>query len=445
MIKVYLPKGNYIEKKYVIDYVFSQFSFSGELEISETEEENYIFEYNELKICIKDCFLNKEKYSNIIRSDDDFIFRQLQYQGINYYSFFGGNELNLCDNTIEITSDIIGTIFWILTRYEEYFGESRDKHNRFLSCYSKLDAKEYHMPIADVNVMFLKSVFELVFKVNFTLKGEYKSIATHDIDYPFITKNVNLKALFKNTVGDVLMRKSILLAIKRLYSYVTGDKRFDPANNIEWIINSNQNKVSQSIFFYIAISRKGELDTLCDISDEDEKKQIKSVIDADEEIGLHPSYLTSENYEYFKEEKSKLDNVLKSIGSKEISSSRQHYLRFDIRSHYRNIEELDISHEYSLGFTDYCGFRSGTCRPYFPFDVLNRSKHKFTVHPLLIMDTTLLKYLKTSKKEILNIHSNFSKTVKNYKGEFIYLWHNTELMTSRGKKLYKEILKVINH
>ena len=59
------------------------------------------------------------------------------------------------------------------------------------------------------------------------------------------------------------------------------------------------------------------------------------------------------------------------------------------------------------------------------------------------MDTTLLKYLKYSENEIINLHKNYSAIVKKYNGEFIILWHNTALMTEKRKSLYKNILKSI--
>lgn len=443
MIKVFLPKGNLVEKKYIIEYIFSQFLLDKKLEILTTPKNYYIIQYNDFKIKIRDEFLNENNYSISNRSDNNFSYSILHYKEVNCFSFFGSNEVLENNKSIIIESDIIGSIFWMITRYEEYWGTERDTHNRFLSVHSKLENENFKLPIVDVNVLFLKKLLESFFKINVELTGEYRSIATHDIDYPFITKNISFKSLLKNVLGDLLSRKSFELGFKRFFSYVFNNKKLDPANNINWIINANNDKASHSIFFYISKSRKGALDTLCDIQDLYEMKQIKSILDADMEIGLHPSYLSSENYNYFKEEKEIINKVLSSLKAEEIISSRQHYLKFDIKNHYKNFQNLGIAHEYSLGFADYCGFRSGTCRPYKPFDIINRLTYEFVVHPLVIMDTTAYKYLKISDLDVLKLHCEFSKTIKKFKGEFIYLWHNTELMTSKRKKLYKKILESV--
>ena len=443
MIKVYISEGNVKEKKYTIDYIFSQFNYPYEIKIDKSLDNKYSLQYEDKKIIINDHFLNLNKYSIKKRSDHDFLFRELKFSNYTYYSFFGDSDVKKHTGNLEFEADIIGSIFWMISRYEEFFCDSNDSHGRFISVFSKLKQKNFHQPIVDINIFFLSKIFKLFFGLNIKLNNKYKLVATHDIDYPFVTKNSTFYSLIKSSIADLINRKSLFLAVKRLSSYFLNNLNSDPANNIEWIINANSNIFDKTIFFYISKSRLGPLDTLCDISDSDELNQLKLICCNKIEIGLHPSYLSSDNYSFLKEEKDILDNILNSISANEVLSSRQHYLRFNIRTHLNEFNNMKIKNEYSFGFSDYHGFRCGTCRPYKPYDVFNRRTLDFTVRPLIIMDTTLLKYLKYSENEIINLHKNYSATVKKYNGEFIILWHNTALMTEKRKSLYKNILKSI--
>lgn len=448
MLKIYIPRNNHIEKEYIVKYFSKQIDFDEIISFEFTNEsDKYCLSYKERKIFISDVFLHEKNYNLEKKTFLTPEFKEIEDQSsaLNPVFFFGNSQIEISENEMVFHFDIFGSIFWLLTRHEEYFCKEKDTHGRFLSTFSIMPLEYYDRPLVDELTLYLIEKINAFFDLRLSLKDQEKIILTHDIDHPFIVKNQSFKTIIKSMLGDLLKRKSFSLFFYRGLAYFTKKMKYDPANIIKWILKNNNSIQSESIFFFIAISRMGTLDTLCDIDDDMEKMQIKEILVSGANVALHPSYLTSENDEYFIEEKEKLNSILNPFHKDNLINSRQHYLRFDIKEHWNTFSKLGIQNEFSLGFSDRYGFRAGTSRPFKPFDVLRQKTYDFSVHSLLIMDTTLFVHRKETFEFIVDLHKKYRDIVKVFKGEFIVLWHNTELMTRKRKKLYNEIIKSIDN
>ena len=124
---------------------------------------------------------------------------------------------------------------------------------------------------------------------------------------------------------------------------------------------------------------------------------IKSLYGNGNEIGLHGSFLTYDNYELLEQQQNILENIIED----DVISIRQHYLHYDIKK-TKDIHNKLFKIDTTIGFnTDY-GFRAGTCMPYYI------SENVLEV-PLNIMDSSLYSEvglnvdIDTSKQHILSI------------------------------------------
>src|SRR5690606_41751175 len=77
-------------------------------------------------------------------------------------------------------------------------------------------------------------------------------------------------------------------------------------------------------------------------------------------VFIHPSYYSQEN-NCILPEKQYLENLL----NKNISRSRQHFIKLTLPHTYRMLIQAGITDDYSMGFPQHNGFRAGTSRSYY--------------------------------------------------------------------------------
>ena len=158
-------------------------------------------------------------------------------------------------------------------------------------------------------------------------------------------------------------------------------------------------------------------------------------------VGIHPSYYSSEKPALISKEKKALERVI----AKEIDISRQHYLKMQVPETYSQLIMSGIKHDYSMGYSDQLGFRSGTSRSYKWFDCNKNEITKLTVHPFCIMDVTLRRVSAGDTTKAINIAKDTIDTIKAVGGTFSIVWHNSSFYGTEGwtgwDKVYSEILR----
>ena len=130
---------------------------------------------------------------------------------------------------------------------------------------------------------------------------------------------------------------------------------------------------------------------------------------------------------------------LKEIIDPEVLISRQHYLKLTLPYTYRNLQQFNIKHDYSMGFATHVGFRAGTARPFSFFDLPKNTISELTIHSFCYMDGTFLDYLKIGVTESKKIIENLFQEVQTYGGEFIPIWHNESISNYGRWKGWREL------
>ena len=332
--------------------------------------------------------------------------------------------------------DIFAASFYIITRYEEYLPHVCDHYNRFQpqdSILYKMDVIE--KPIINIWAKELGEVLKAKYPDLQLKKKTFKFIPTYDIDAAWSYRN---KGFFRTTAA--FLRDALVFntdEIKRRFEVLT-KKRIDPFDTFDYQIEL-QKELKIKPLYFILCGDYNTNDKNISIRNKEFQELIKHLGDY-ALVGIHPSFSSYLKKDVVKEEIKRLSEVL----NRDITMSRQHFLRLYLPLSYQILNELDITDDYTMGYASQAGFRAGYADTFAFFDLENDTKTKLNIHPFALMDGTMRDYLD------LDVHESFDKAkklideVKNVNGTFILLWHNETLSGEKRWEgwitLYRKIL-----
>lgn len=337
--------------------------------------------------------------------------------------------------------DVLGLMFWCFNRLEEVGNPKRDEHDRFSFYESHAYKYNYiEYPIVDQWLDILKQAIKknnpsIIFR-----KNDYKVVLTHDVDRPARYYFKELKGFIKASIGDFVKTRSIKNLIKSLSRFTNNDiPDSDPYNTFDWLMTVSEQKNLVSQFYFIS-GGNSKYDADYDINSQEIKSLIEKIKSRNHEIGLHPSYESYLNKDMISKEFSSLSSVV-DISNYRIGG-RMHYLRFKYPDTLINLEQVGIKYDSTLGYAEHIGFRCGTSHSYFPFDPLKDRMINILIYPLIVMDGTLSTYMGLDFNSIETYErvAKISKACEIYGGNFVLLWHNSELITSIQKSFYRKLV-----
>ena len=115
---------------------------------------------------------------------------------------------------------------------------------------------------------------------------------------------------------------------------------------------------------------------------------------------------------------------------------------FDVKSTWSILNENNIKYDLSLGYPEMPGFRCGICYPFRVFDISKKIKLDLIEIPLIIMDVSILDYLKDINFE--DQLDTILQNTKKYDGTLNVLWHNDQIDNLKFEKnhiLFKKIIE----
>lgn len=337
----------------------------------------------------------------------------------------------------DIPFDIFSAAFFLVSRYEEYTDTRRDHHKRYTAQQS-FAFKNGFLDLPLVNIWADELRKALNEKHGLSLqKLPYRFISTIDIDQVFYYK---YKPPIINYFGGLKQWIRGEWQEKKIRDEAWYGLSPDPNDTFDWMGRFHDTYKTETIYFFHIGLKKGPYDPKPLHHKKEVRKIIKGVAEKNN-IGIHPSYLSFNNKDSILAERMKLEEIT----GKGVSLSRQHFLRFSLPATYRVLMECGITHEYSMGYADVCGYRAGISAPFQWFDLEKNEATSLTVHPFAVMDVTLKNYMKVQANEAVEIIHALVNPVKKHGGTFMTLWHNESVGTHsqwRGwRDVYIEQLK----
>ena len=322
-------------------------------------------------------------------------------------------------NDIEFMSfngcpDLVASIFFVLSRYEEYWQGARDEHERFpalcsmQSVFGWLDEpicdrwaehllSEIGIKIPEPNTLNIQATFYIDSVFAYREKGWYR----------------NLGGLIKDVVSGKFKR------VKERIGVCIFSKP-DPFDTFDTIIEIAKDYPNTQCFWLLA--DYGMNNKNIEHSNQQQEKIIQK-LGAELNIGIHPGYSTSLNEKIIETEKNRLEKIL----NKKIHRSRQHYLKFSLPKTFEYLLAQGIRIEYSMGYAETTGFRIGTARQVPWFNLATNEITELELQPFCYMDGTLNEYMKLSPKQAIEEVKRLKELVKQYGGTFSFIWHNETL------------------
>jgi hypothetical protein len=276
-------------------------------------------------------------------------------------------------------------------------------------------------------------------------RSGYALRLSHDLDRPYATCGHSLGQCLQRLAGDVLVRRSLSLGLRRAQSLAAlGGEAYDldPNNTFDFIMDTDERLGRPSVFFLLAAHTgpepKGGVYSL-------DQPRIRHLMrrfrDRGHELGLCPSVGTSGDPRALGTE---LGNLLRASEAEGIRQpawgGRQHGLRWDAGTTWGIYEQAGLAYDSSVGYEDQIGFRCGTCRPFRTYDLRQRRPLDLVERPLVAMDTSLFEHLKLPLAAVPDALRPLTDQCRAYGGEFALLWHNNGLLTPKQRLCYRDVV-----
>jgi hypothetical protein len=314
----------------------------------------------------------------------------------------------------DLPFDIFAASFYLLSRYEEYLPHVKDDFGRFTAKESLAYKHRFlNQPVIDIWAYKLKDVLQERFPEFVFPDRNYKVQPVIDVPMTYYFRKKGLLRTIGGTLADI--GRFRFKQLYQRYSVLMGFKR-DPYDTFKWIIT----KQKQCDFKFMVLFLIGDYSTYdknISINKKEFVSLIKSVADYCN-VGLKASYFALEDISILKKEKLKMEAVI----NRDLQAVRHSFSKLNLPQSYRNLVELEIHQDYTMGYIDTLGFRAGTCTPFQFYDLDFEVQTPLQINPYHCLDFALLKYQsELDKKEHLQ---KLIKEVKEVNGTFTPVFHN---------------------
>ncbi len=415
--------------KYAFDLIFKQIL---KTPFSLTSDKDEYLNYSGAKFVYRKSPLDKGLffYSADLLFEKNLKFQNLQVDVWNSHHIFFLNE-----NYGALPFDPFAASFYLVSRYEEYVTKHKDGHNRFDPNYSIAKRNNFlQEPVVNHYAELVKNTILESYPNVFFPERKYSFQPTIDIDNAYAYKYKNpirvlpslVKSLVKFKFGDFSGKLKVILGGKK-----------DPYDTYEKQNEIHEKYQLNPIYFFL-LGNRSKFDKNLPHTNIHLRTLIKMFGDK-YQLGMHPSYSSNRKKYLFDIEKKRLED----ISNKEITKSRQHFLKLTLPDTYQNLIEKGIKEDYSMGYSKITGFRAGICSPFYFYDLKKEEQTSLLVHPFCVMDSTLKFYMKVRSSEVLYTIKPLIEKVKQAKGEFVMIFHNESLGTHKMWRNWSEVYETV--
>ncbi len=329
--------------------------------------------------------------------------------------------------------DIFAASFYLLSRYEEYMPHVSDLYNRFLATESLAYEHQFlEQPVVDIWAYKLKSVLKIRFPDFEFPKRSYNVQPIIDVPIAYQYKHKGLLRTIGGTINDLV--KFQFKDIYTRFSVLLG-LQHDPYDTFKWLINRQKTYKNKFLVLFLI----GDYSTF-DKNINTNKTQFVSLIKwvADYcNVGLKVSYLALDNASILKKEKLKIETIT----NRNLNTVRHSFSKLNLPLSYRNLIDLEIHQDFTMGYVNHVGFRASTCTPFQFYDLDYEIQTPLQINPYHCLDFALLRH-----ESLLDKTQHLQKIIAEVKavdGTFTPVFHNYALNNNGIWKGFKSLFNLI--
>jgi hypothetical protein len=345
----------------------------------------------------------------------------------NTKGFFAAGERS------DLPYDIFAASFYLLSRFEEYLPHVKDDYGRFMAKESLAYKNRFlNQPVIDIWAYKLQAVLKERFPDFKFSDRKYRLQPIIDVPMAYYFRKKGLLRTIGGTFTDI--GRFRFRQLYQRYLVLMGFKR-DPYDTFKWIIT----KQKQCDFKFTVLFLIGDYSTY-DKSISTNKKEFVSLIKSVADycyVGIKASYFALEDISILKKEKLKMEAIINS----DLHAVRHSFSKLNLPQSYRNLIELEINQDFTMGYIDTLGFRAGTCTPFQFYDLDYEVQTPLQINPYHCLDFGLLKYAsQLDKQEHLQ---KLIDEVKAVNGTFTPVFHNYTFSNQERWKGFRSLFNLI--
>ncbi|HLT32792.1 MAG TPA: polysaccharide deacetylase family protein [Aquaticitalea sp.] len=329
--------------------------------------------------------------------------------------------------------DIFAATFYLLSRYEEYLPHVKDMYGRFVGTESLAYKNDFlNQPVIDIWAYFFKDVLQEQFTEYEFNERRYKIQPIIDVPLAFYYRHKGLLRTLGGTLTDLYRLR--LRNFYERYLVLAGFQR-DPYDTFKWII-TKQRQVQNKFIFFFLIGDYSTYDKNISVNKKEFVSLIKFVSDYCK-VGLKVSYFALDSLETLKKEKQKMESII----NYELVASRNSFSKLNLPESYRNLIELEVKQDYTMGYINLLGFRAGTCTPFQFYDLDFEIQTPLQINPFHLYDSALLS--RTSLLDKKEEMQRLIAEIKKVNGTFAPVFHNHSFSNEEQWRGFRELFSIV--
>lgn len=346
--------------------------------------------------------------------------------------------------------DVFGSVFAMLTRYEEAIPGRRDSYQRYPAAGALAVQEDFlRLPLADAYVELLWAALHRLWPRLTRRRHHHRVLLSHDVDDPLSTVGRGGSLLARQLAGDVIRRRDPGLLLRRARALLDarrGELDRDPHNTFDFLMRVSERHGLTSAFYFLSNNDVDPRGGRYDLVDHPWVGRLMGRVHRrGHEVGFHAGFGTFRDGQRTAEEFARLRDVAEREGVRQDRwGGRQHYLQWANPVTWRNWEEAGLAYDCTLAFSEAVGFRTGTCREYPVFDVVARRPLALRERPFQVMDVTLFGHQRLTPDAAHRSVVDVARECRRFSGDLGILWHNDEVLrTARQQRWYAALIEAV--
>lgn len=336
-----------------------------------------------------------------------------------------------CGGSCDLGFDIFSAVFFLLSRYEEYLPFTPDRFGRYPPDASVAGRNHFlEIPLVDKWTDLLKTKLLERFPSLECRAAAFNVVVTYDIDVAYKYRGRSRTRNVRSILKDLLQLNAANLRSRYQTLY---RQRQDPWDTYQVMKTTIESSRLAAVVFFL-LGEYSRYNKNLEYQHPLMKRLVKEVITYSQ-IGIHPSFNSSVETGQILLEKQRLEQ----LSGQKITKSRQHFLKFTLPGTYRALLEAGITEDYSMGYPYARGFRAGTSKPFYFYDLQTDKATPLVIFPVCMMDGNFMDNRPVHRETILGKIYDLIDEVQSVKGTFIPIWHNHTISNTAEYHEWKNI------